>query len=623
MADTLERIYKLTVEGAAAEKQLQQIAASTAGVDKQFADFTNTVSTLGKTLLAGFSVHAVVESFKSIVESMGEIVDTSQKLGVGTDELQKLRYAASLSGVSAESLNQGLKKLSIGLADIDDKTSEAGQQLRSLGVTSKDTVETALEKVADQFQRASDGAQKTAIAVKAFGKAGNDMIPLLNEGSKAIKEFGDQFVRLGGLVDTNTLGLFKQFGDNLVRMETSSHATATQLASGLVPALTALTDAWIDTIKSGDTFKEAGRGLGEAIVFIADLFIRVWTTVKAFASGLGAAAAALVAFFSGNFRQAGNIVLEWMDDTEKAGAATDAMLKQLHERFDNYSTNGLPKATQAHKELNVAVKKSSDAFDEFHAKLMQDEILNEAATLAQKAYNEEKKKEAEAREASLKSLNAELDARQKEADIMNEAAIATAKYNEKIKKVTDDQITMTSVLKDNFDSFFKNLQGGSADAAEAFKRMAQSIVAQMLKLLAQWLVLKAFGIDLGWGTKSGAPQAPIDLSMPVAGTQQASGEPSVHALGASPIMMSGTGGQQTLSPLARAQGTSGGAPSVQVNVHNNAGAQVDVQSSEDGSRIDITIERVRRALAGDVRAGGTVFSKSLESAYALGRARNT
>jgi hypothetical protein len=75
-----------------------------------------------------------------------------------------------------------------------------------------------------------------------------------------------------------------------------------------------------------------------------------------------------------------------------------------------------------------------------------------------------------------------------------------------------------------------------------------------------------------------------------------------------------------LAPLTRAQGT-GGAASVQVNVHNNAGAQVDVQTSDDGSRIDIIVERTRRALAGDVRNGGTSFSKAIESTYALGRAR--
>ena len=57
-----------------------------------------------------------------------------------------------------------------------------------------------------------------------------------------------------------------------------------------------------------------------------------------------------------------------------------------------------------------------------------------------------------------------------------------------------------------------------------------------------------------------------------------------------------------ISPMPRGQ--SGGAK-VQVNVHNNAGAQVDVQTSDDGSRIDIIIERTRRALAGDVRTGGT------------------
>ena len=161
------------------------------------------------------------------------------------------------------------------------------------------------------------------------------------------------------------------------------------------------------------------------------------------------------------------------------------------------------------------------------------------------------------------------------------------------------------------------------------KAMVQSIIAQLLRLVAQKVILAAFGIDIGAGVKTGAKGMVIDPLGNV--TRFARGavltSPIMFPLARGRTGLAGEAGPEAVFPLTRTSSgdlaVKGEAPVVNVNVVNNhPDATVQVQKTDDGSRIDIIIDRTRRALANDVRTGGTVFSSAMEFTYALGRARS-
>ena len=689
MATAIERLYKLSVDGNQAVAQLNRISDSTKNVDKQIQSFTKGFSDFKNKVLIGFSAAAVVAGFKGIVDAMSEIVDSSQKLGVSTDELQKLRFAAQQTGVDAGALDIGIKKLSIGLTQIDDASSEAGKQLRALGVTSKDTVGTALEKVAGQFEKAADGSKKTAVAVQAFGKSGNQLIPLLNSGAEGLRAFNQEMEDLGLIVDGRTLGLFDQFGDQMDKLQRVLGSVGIQIASGLLPALTAIADAFVQAAKGGEGFRGVGASLGEGIINLSVFFIKLWTTVRQFAAGLGAAAAALVAFFSGNFREAATIMTEWAADTDKAGAQANKTIETLEATFKKYVEEGVKPTTRSHKELedgtkgldaafkkwlnsvreifkaeeafNRLVEKANDDFEKRIEKLAEEVLavdnlveLNDRLLIQMSGLNDiyeifkdtlgstaEGVREFEVTTAGVLRQSEEFEKKirdeatavqlyfellQTGTDIQKEFARqqlaiidSSRKNSEELKKTTGP----LEIVQDNFKSFFKNLENGTERAAELFKRMVQSIIAQLLRLAAQKLLLNAFGIDIGTSAAKG-----IALQDGKIVRRFAKG-----TILTSPVMFpmsngfgqAGEAGAEGVFPLTRTSsgdlGVKGTQPVIQVHVHNNNGSAVDVQTSEDGSRIDVIIERTRRALSNDVRTGGNLFSSAVESTYALGRAR--
>jgi hypothetical protein len=63
----------------------------------------------------------------------------------------------------------------------------------------------------------------------------------------------------------------------------------------------------------------------------------------------------------------------------------------------------------------------------------------------------------------------------------------------------------------------------------------------------------------------------------------------------------------------------GGNTSVVVNNYTDGTATVEEKQTADGKVIEITIQRVKKELAAEVRQGGSTFARSLEQTYKLNR----
>ena len=163
-----------------------------------------------KGLLAGLGVSLSVAGFaamiKSAIDAADQLNKLSQKIGISVEALSTLRFAAQLSDVSLETLQKGIKGLSQNIAEANTGVGDGAQVFDALGISVKNadgsmkSTEAVLLQVADVFANLEDGAVKTALAVKVFGKSGMDMIPFLNQGSSGIRALVQEAERLGATV---------------------------------------------------------------------------------------------------------------------------------------------------------------------------------------------------------------------------------------------------------------------------------------------------------------------------------------------------------------------------------------------------------------------------------------
>ena len=162
------------------------------------------------------------------IEAGDALNDMSQRTGVSVEALAKFKKAAATSGTDIDAVASSLVKLSKGLFNIGGKGDKVGPALERLGISAKDaagnlkTADQITLEVANAFKAMPDGVEKTATALDLFGKAGANMIPMLNEGGKAIEslsvkmttafaqkadEYNDKLATLGGKVGGLAAGL--------------------------------------------------------------------------------------------------------------------------------------------------------------------------------------------------------------------------------------------------------------------------------------------------------------------------------------------------------------------------------------------------------------------------------
>jgi hypothetical protein len=175
---------------------------------------------------------------KNAIDAADDMNDLSQKTGVSVESLSKFQQAANASGTSIEGVGAAMIKLNRNLATGNDGAAEA---LTSLGLSATDasgklkSTDAIMLEVADKFAKMPGGADKTAAAMALFGKAGADMIPLLNGGSKAVTDLS------ATMTGTFAKGA-DSLNDKLAALQGKLLALGVNIGTALMPALNVIAD---------------------------------------------------------------------------------------------------------------------------------------------------------------------------------------------------------------------------------------------------------------------------------------------------------------------------------------------------------------------------------------------
>lgn len=225
-----------------------------------------------KGLLAGLGVSLSAAGFvamvKHAIDTADELNKLSQKIGISVEALSTLRFAAQLSDVSLETLQKGIKGLSQLMTEANTGIGDGAVVFDALGISVKNadgsmkSTQDVLLQVANVFANLEDGAVKTSLAVKLFGKSGMDLIPLLNQGAAGINQLTAEAERLGLKLSTETAQSAEAFNDNLTALKASSSALGISLAREFLPELINISNAMREAVADGGKLKALWVGLG-------------------------------------------------------------------------------------------------------------------------------------------------------------------------------------------------------------------------------------------------------------------------------------------------------------------------------------------------------------------------
>lgn len=227
-------------------------------------------------------VGAAVWGLTSRIGTLAGVADKAAQTGLSGAFLQQLEYAADQSGVSAETLTGGIKKLTVMIGKAGSGSKEAADALKDIGLSATDlqrlSPEQQFEKVAAGIGKIPTAAGRAAAAVKIFGKSGIEMTGLFAGGLDDITKLMQDAKDIGIGLDDEQLARVASADDSLQKMYASISAMVDQVAVGLAPAFEAVAENVTGLIgpvtKLFDTFNNMDNRwnfLGEVVVASFDV----------------------------------------------------------------------------------------------------------------------------------------------------------------------------------------------------------------------------------------------------------------------------------------------------------------------------------------------------------------
>ena len=272
--------------------QLGGLEKAEASVRQLSSSVMNFAQTVAPALAGALTVGGVIEWGKSLVEGVDQLDKLSQKVGVGVQALSGLEYAAKKSDVSVQSFETALRMLNYQMVNAARGIELSQRAFEELGLsyTNADgafkSTEEMLAEVADRFAAMPDGPQKTAEAINLFGRAGQELIPMLDRGSAGLADLRAEAQSLGIEISEKTAAQVTDLKENLVEVEGAAQGLGLTLVSDLAPGFAAVAGQMAKSVADADALKDVFNGVA---FIIKDLE----SGVLVFAAGISMAGKAI------------------------------------------------------------------------------------------------------------------------------------------------------------------------------------------------------------------------------------------------------------------------------------------------------------------------------------------
>lgn len=280
------------------------------GAQSRMADFGATIAKSAAAMGVAVAAAATALGFaiKGAIDEADKLGKMAQSVGIPVEELSRLKHAADLSDVSLETLGKSVGRLSKAMSEIaGGGTGPAADAFRALGIQVQNTDGTlrasseVITDIAARFGRMQDGAGKTALAMAIFGKAGADMIPLLNEGADGLRKMMNEADELGIVISGKTSSAAQEFNDNLTRLGKTKDAIILAIAGPMLSSLTALSAHFVQVAKDAKLFQTVGEGMTAFMPTVIEMALKLGLGFARLGAEIAAVVQAIQLFTAGEF----------------------------------------------------------------------------------------------------------------------------------------------------------------------------------------------------------------------------------------------------------------------------------------------------------------------------------
>lgn len=464
-----------------------------AQVDKAIGLVKTSMAALGVGFALGATLDSIKDKITGTIKFAADLQHLAEKTGSTAESLSQLAGIAKLSETSTDDFGKGLTKLAKSMVDAQNGGAKTSASFKAIGISTEEiknkSPADAFKLIATRMNEYADGAEKTTIAQNLLGKAGANLLPMMNDLATA----GDLQVK----VTNEQAAMADEYEKNLVRLKVSTNAVFKTIAMEALPVLDAFTKAMLESQNANDGVRKSVKELA------ADGSIRSW------AEGAANAAAFVVDVFDGAIRA--------FQATGKTMAMVAAVAVEIPSMLASGSTAGVKAIWDGYKgDLDAIAQK-----EQFSAKVTRQ--LAAARNEAAKSVSTRKRIDASGLGGDEKGsktrdpFSTELESLERTKTGMDYVIENFEKFEGKVK---ESKVAMAEfdVTKGKFSDAARKELGLSAltdDQIAKYKKLNAEI-EQRTEQERQLQVLKKFSkeaenVNYGWGKEISAKQFEIDL----------------------------------------------------------------------------------------------------------------
>lgn len=284
---TLDLVAKTSgfVEG------LSKAERASAKSKKQFEKDLNDLKRNIKFASAAFAAGAAAMIGTSI-KMADESRKTAQAIGLTTEALTGLRFAASQSGVSNEDLTTSFRRFSQTINDASNGIGKGKEIFDALNISIQNTdgtlkdSETLFYDTANALSQMDDGLQKTAFASELLGRSGAKLIPLLNGGEEGIKALTAEAEKLGLVISDETARNAEIFNDSLAVLTSTARGVSNEVVANFIPVMSEMASALAESNKESGFVQESGEALTSVFKAVAQVVVGAVGAIDTYAKAL-------------------------------------------------------------------------------------------------------------------------------------------------------------------------------------------------------------------------------------------------------------------------------------------------------------------------------------------------
>lgn len=562
------------------------------------------------------AVQQMVTFVRDAVNRLGDLKDAAEGIGITTEALQQLRYAAQLNGVEQETLQTSLEKLSknLGSAAMGGKGLE--KSLGALGLSATTLVNVPLEEalgiIADRMNEIESPTQRAAVASELFGKSGIKMLNMLSGGSEALRELADEANKLGVVINNDVISKAAEAGDKLDAMSMVISANLTTALINLAPVIIQAAQG-IATLSSAvsEFLQAGGNGLPpamtrEQIAAAAEEYEALRKEYDAVADAkrmLNGIDAQYDAGIPVDLAQEARLIEDLRVAEENLATAKQKLIEKRQAEANLKGT--VTDMVESNKALEEQIRLQAMSTEEqiranaakekaaFIEKAMADASIVAGGTVSDEATAQILALADAHEELYIKSEMSKI-AQKGSSDAMSESERSALAAKEALKAyelsinelgLTLDEFTsIADGVQSSMEDAFMSMVDGTATAKDAFTSMAREIIAQLYRVLVVQRIVGSFATATSAGTGilgalgSAFGVAPTGVTKSAHGNNLSAGQPSIVGEGGRELFVPNTDGRVMTAAQTKDMLGGGGGVTIQQTINVTTGVQQTVRS---------------------------------------------